>query len=85
MRSRATLRDSDTEAGVHDEEYAVADTRRAVLDAGNQGTTVFGLAIDFEDDEYLAEIFGESGYVYVRDPHALGRQLVRSIASMLRA
>jgi nitric oxide reductase activation protein len=66
------------------EAYAVADTRRAVLDARNQGTTVFGLAIDFEDHEYLAEIFGVSGYVYVRDPHSLGRQLVRSIASMLR-
>ena len=67
------------------EEYAVADTRRAILDARNQGTAVFGLAIDFEDHEYLAEIFGASGYVYVRDPHALGRQLVRSISSMLRA
>ena len=67
------------------EEYAVADTRRAVLDARNQGTAVFGLAIDFEDHEYLAELFGASGYVYVRDPHSLGRQLVRSIASMLRA
>jgi nitric oxide reductase NorD protein len=67
------------------EEYAVADTRRAVLDARNQGTAVFGLAIDFEDHAYLAELFGASGYVYVRDPHSLGRQLVRSIASMLRA
>jgi nitric oxide reductase NorD protein len=66
------------------EDYAVADTRRAILDARNRGTTVFGLAIDFEDHEYLAEIFGETGYVYVRDPHSLGRQLVRSIASMLR-
>jgi nitric oxide reductase NorD protein len=66
------------------EEYAVADTRRAILDARNRGTTVFGLAIDFEDHQYLAEIFGEAGYVYVRDPHSLGRQLVRSIASMLR-
>jgi nitric oxide reductase NorD protein len=66
------------------EDYAVADTRRAILDARNQGTTVFGLAIDFEDHEYLARIFGTAGYVYVRDPHALGRQLVRSIASMLR-
>lgn len=66
------------------EDYAVADTRRAILDARNQGTTVFGLAIDFEDHEYLAQIFGTAGYVYVRDPHSLGRQLVRSIASMLR-
>ena len=66
------------------EEYAVADTRRAILDARNRGTTVFGLAIDFEDHEYLAQIFGTAGYVYVRDPHSLGRQLVRSIASMLR-
>lgn len=70
--------------GYH-EEYAVADTRRAVLDARNQGTNVFSLAIDFEDHEYLAEIFGDAGYVYVRDPHALGRQLVRSIAAMLRS
>lgn len=67
------------------EDYAVADTRRAILDARNRGTTVFGLAIDFEDHAYLAQIFGIAGYVYVRDPHALGRQLVRSIASMLRA
>jgi nitric oxide reductase NorD protein len=66
------------------EDYAVADTRRAILDARNQGTTVFGLAIDFEDHAYLAQIFGTAGYVYVRDPHSLGRQLVRSIASMLR-
>jgi nitric oxide reductase NorD protein len=67
------------------EEYAVADTHRAILDARNQGTTVFGLAIDFEDHEYLVPIFGASGYVYVRDPHSLGRQLVHSIASMLRS
>jgi nitric oxide reductase NorD protein len=67
------------------EDYAVADTRRAILDARNQGTTVFGLAIDFEDHEYLAEIFGTAGYVYVRDPHSLARQLVGSIASMLRS
>lgn len=66
-------------------DYAVADTRRAVLDARNQGTHVFSLAIDFEDHEYLAEIFGGAGYVYVRDPHALGKQLVRSIAAMLRS
>ena len=70
--------------GYH-EDYAVADTRRAVLDARNHGTNVFSLAIDFEDHEYLAEIFGDAGYVYVRDPHALGRQLVRSIAAMLRS
>lgn len=66
------------------ERYAVADSRRAVLDAQNRGATVFALAIDFEDHEYLAAIFGPSGYVYVRNPHALGRQLLRSIASMLR-
>ena len=42
-----------------------------------------GLAIDFEDHDYLAQIFGAPGYVYVRDPHAMGRQLIRSIASML--
>ena len=70
--------------GYH-EEYAVADSRRAVLDARNQGTNVFGLAIDFEDHAYLAGIFGTSGYVYVRDPHSLGKQLLRSIAQMLRA
>jgi nitric oxide reductase NorD protein len=67
------------------EEYAVADSRRAILDARNRGTTVFGLAIDFEDHRYLAEIFGPSGYVYVRDPHSLGKQILRSIAGMLRA
>ena len=66
------------------ERYAVADSRRAVLDAQNRGATVFALAIDFEDHEYLDEIFGPAGYVWVRNPHALGRQLLRSIASMLR-
>jgi nitric oxide reductase activation protein len=55
-----------------------------VLDARNQGANVFGLAIDFEDHAYLAGIFGTSGYVYVRDPHSLGKQLLRSIAQMLR-
>ncbi|HYC49544.1 MAG TPA: VWA domain-containing protein, partial [Gemmatimonadaceae bacterium] len=70
--------------GYH-EEYAVADSRRAILDARNQGTRVFGLAIDFEDHDYLAEIFGASGYVYVRDPHSLGKQLLRSIGQMLRS
>jgi nitric oxide reductase NorD protein len=71
------------DVGYH-EEHAVADSRRAVLDARNRGTAVFGLAIDFEDHAYLAQIFGASGYVYVRDPHALGRQLLRSIASLVR-
>jgi nitric oxide reductase NorD protein len=69
----------------YDEEFGVADTRRAILDARNRGTTVFGLAIDPEDHSYLTELFGPSGYVWVRDPHALGRQLLRSISMMLRS
>ena len=69
--------------GYH-EEYAVADSRRAILDARNQGTNVFGLAIDFEDHAYLADMFGGAGYVYVRDPHSLGKQLLRAISQMLR-
>ena len=71
------------DVGYH-EEYAVADSRRAILEARNAGVVVFALAIDFEDHEYLADVFGESGYVYVRDPHSLGRQLVRSIAALVR-
>ena len=71
------------DVGYH-EEYAVADSRRAILDARNDGIVVFALAIDFEDHEYLAEVFGTSGYVYVRDPHSLGRQLLTSIASLVR-
>ena len=69
----------------YDEEFGVADTRRAILDARNRGITVFGLAIDPEEHGYLAELFGDSGYVWVRDPHALGRQLLKSISMMLRS
>jgi nitric oxide reductase NorD protein len=64
--------------------YAIEDTRRAVLDARQQGVRVFAVTIDSEARYYLQRIFGEGAYSIVARPlhlvsalPAIYRQLIR--------
>jgi len=48
--------------------YAIEDTRRAVLDARQQGVRVFAVTIDSEARQYLPRIFGEGAFSIVARP-----------------
>jgi len=60
--------------------YAIEDTRRAVLDARQQGVRVFAVTIDSEARYYLQRIFGEGAYSIVARP----LQLVTALPAIYR-
>jgi nitric oxide reductase NorD protein len=55
--------------------YGVEDTRMAILEARRQGLRPFCVTIDKQGRDYLPHIFGSSGYVVIRRPSELPRQL----------
>jgi len=55
--------------------YGVEDTRRAILEARQQGVRPFCVTIDDEAGTYLPHIFGSSGFVVIRRPDELPRRL----------
>ncbi len=55
--------------------YAVEDTRRAILDARRAGLSVFGITIDEEAQQYIAQLFGPGGYAMVHKPEHLSQAL----------
>ena len=60
--------------------YAIEDTRRAVLDARQQGVRVFAVTIDSEARQYLQRIFGEGAYRIVSRP----LELVNTLPAIYR-
>jgi nitric oxide reductase NorD protein len=69
---------------VYAEDYAVQDSRRAVIDARAQGIHPFCITVDrAEAPEYIADIFGASGYLMVRQPAELPRALLGVVQRML--
>lgn len=69
--------------GGYQGDYAVEDSRRAVIEARASGVRPFYLTVDAEAPEYLARIFGPAGHTLVTHPDhvpdallALVRQLV---------
>jgi nitric oxide reductase NorD protein len=57
--------------------YGIEDTRRALLEARRAGLHPFCVTIDQEGDDYLPYLFGKDGFVLIRHPEDLPRQLLR--------
>jgi nitric oxide reductase NorD protein len=57
--------------------YGIEDTRMALLEARREGLHPFCVTIDQEADDYLPYLFGKDGFVLIRHPEDLPRQLLR--------
>lgn len=57
--------------------YGIEDTRMALLEARREGLHPFCVTIDQEADDYLPYLFGKDGFVLIRHPEHLPRQLLR--------
>jgi nitric oxide reductase NorD protein len=55
--------------------YGVEDTRQAVHEARKKGLQVFCVTIDEKAGDYLGYLFGNHGYVFIRNPAELPKQL----------
>ena len=55
--------------------YGIEDTRQAILEARRQGLEPFCVTIDEKANDYLPYLFGSGGYVVIRHPADLPRQL----------
>ncbi len=62
--------------------YGVEDTRKAILEARQQGLTPFCITIDHKADDYLPHLFGRNGYAVVRDPKQLPQKLLKLYAEL---
>ena len=56
--------------------YGIEDTRMALLEARRLGLHPFCVTIDQEADDYLPYLFGKEGFVLIRHPEDLPRQLL---------
>ena len=56
--------------------YGVEDTRMALLEARRAGLRPFCVTIDQEANDYLPYLFGKDGFILIRRPEALPRQLL---------
>lgn len=57
--------------------YGIEDTRRALLEARREGLHPFCVTIDQDAGDYLPYLFGNHGFVLIRHPEELPRQLLR--------
>jgi nitric oxide reductase NorD protein len=65
-------------------DYGVADSRRAVVEARSEGVHPYCITVDREGAaEYMADIFGETGYLTVQKPEQLPRALLRAVQRLL--
>jgi nitric oxide reductase NorD protein len=55
--------------------YGIEDTRQAVLEARRLGLQPFCVTIDDKGSDYLPHLFGSAGYVVIRRPSDLPKQL----------
>ncbi len=55
--------------------YGIEDTRQAVLEARRAGLEPFCVTIDEKGNDYLPYLFGSGGYVVIRRPSDLPKQL----------
>lgn len=56
--------------------YGIEDTRKAILEARNQGLLPFCITIDHKADDYLPHLFGRDGYTLIRTPEELPKKLL---------
>ncbi|MCC8999249.1 MAG: VWA domain-containing protein, partial [Candidatus Contendobacter sp.] len=57
--------------------YGIEDTRMALLEARREGLHPFCVTIDQDAGDYLPYLFGNKGFVLIRHPEELPRQLLR--------
>lgn len=55
--------------------YGIEDTRQAVQEARRQGVQPFCVSIDSDANDYLPYLFGNGGFVVIRDPAELPNKL----------
>ncbi|MEK8089699.1 nitric oxide reductase activation protein NorD [Thermithiobacillus plumbiphilus] len=65
--------------------YGIEDTRQAVQAARRQGLLPFCVTIDEQAGSYLPHLFGANGFVLIRQPADLPRQLPQLYAQLTRA
>ena len=64
--------------------YGIEDTRVALLEANRLGLRPFCVTIDNEANDYLPHLFGAGGYVVIRNPEDLPKELPILYAQMTR-
>ncbi len=57
--------------------YGIEDTRMALLEARRAGLYPFCVTIDQDAGDYLPYVFGKNGFVLIRHPEELPRQLLQ--------
>jgi nitric oxide reductase NorD protein len=55
--------------------YGIEDTRKALIEARQQGLRPFCVTVDQEAHEYLPHIFGKSNFIIIRKPSELPARL----------
>ena len=55
--------------------YGIEDTRKAILEARQEGIQPFCVTIDARGNDYLPHIFGTGSYVVIHNPSQLPREL----------
>ena len=64
--------------------YGVEDTRMAIIEAKQAGLQPFCVTIDEEADEYLPHLFGKNGFVVIKYPAQLPKELPRLYVNLTR-
>jgi nitric oxide reductase NorD protein len=64
--------------------YGLEDTRMALIEARRRGLHPFCVTIDARASDYLPHLFGPSGYVVIRKPAELARELPLLYAQLTR-
>jgi nitric oxide reductase NorD protein len=64
--------------------YGIEDTRMSLHEARRQGLRPFCVTIDSEASDYLPHLFGVGGYVVIRKPEDLPKELPLLYAQMTR-
>jgi nitric oxide reductase NorD protein len=65
-------------------DYAIQDSRHAVMNARLQGIHPFCITVDASDGEtYLAEVFGSAGYRVVTKPSQLSQALLLAVQRLI--
>jgi len=64
--------------------YGIEDTRMALIEARRLGLRPFCVTIDTEASDYLPHLFGAGGYMVIRNPEDLPKELPLLYAQMTR-
>ncbi len=68
----------------YESRYGLEDTRKAVQEARQLGLTPFCVSIDYQASDYLPLLFGNQGFVHLKDALKLPAQLPKLFAMLLQ-